>query len=189
MPIYGHNRSSLPFCGFLFVKAFIHFIKRLHIDDPVLVVVVSLMLLDSDMASQKHKPTSEQVGKALQAFLDERYLLVAAQVDQPDHSGRFAWCGDVLDYLVQGLDRALARLGITFHDPYPGPMRLWDEDQDGDGQHVRRFWTTALYRNCPVAKVCTLFFHRHDRLMPPRTPKVLAFPPDHVTDSREVPGQ
>jgi len=122
--------------------------------------------------------TPESVAQTIQAYLDERHTQLDhdQQAEQPR---AFTWCGDVFDFLIEGLAERLAAHGIHFSSPFPGPFRLWDEEQRPDGEHVRRFWTTALRRGCPVAKLCTMFFHRHDTAALPRTPQVVAYPADH----------
>jgi hypothetical protein len=69
-------------------------------------------------------------------------------------------------------------MGITFAHPFPGPLRLMDEVQRADGQHVRRFLTVALHHGCPIARICTFFFHRHDQISLPQAPLVMAFTPN-----------
>lgn len=122
--------------------------------------------------------TPESVGQAAQDYLDERRAQIVSSGDGTKSGRRFTWCGDVLEFLVEGLSERFAASGITFQSTFPGPFRLWDEDQQPDGEHVRRFWTVALLRGCPIAKLCTFFFHRHDRTAIPKPPRVVAFPAD-----------
>lgn len=129
--------------------------------------------------------TPEAVSQAVQVYLDERRALLDASGEGTACGRRFSWCGDVLEFLTEGVADRLAGLGITFQRPFPGPFRLWDEEQRPDGTHVRRFWTTALERGCPIAKLCTFFFHRHDQVAVPHPPRVVGFPPDHRPDPRE----
>jgi hypothetical protein len=123
--------------------------------------------------------TPVALSQALEEYLGERRAQILSSGERSASGYRFSWCGDVLEFLVEGLAERFAARGITFTSPFPGPFRLWDEDQHPDGEHVRRFWTTALDRGCPVAKLCTFFFHRHDTPSLPRAPKVVGFPPDY----------
>ncbi|MGQ0810591.1 MAG: DUF6022 family protein [Nitrospiraceae bacterium] len=137
------------------------------------------------MREKDHSLTPETISETVQRHLDQRLAEVSSLGDRALCNRRFSWCGDLLDYLVEGVEEKLAKLGITLREPFPGPMRLLDEDQHPNGQHVRRFWTVALERGCPIAKLCTLFFHRHDTPALPRPPQVLAYPPDHDEESKE----
>ena len=131
------------------------------------------------MHQQEFRLQPETIGRALQDYLGERQAQIASTGDRSRTGLVFAWCGDVLEFLVEGVAERFAARGISFSSPFPGPFRLWDEDQQPDGEHVRRFWTTALDHGCPVAKLCTFFFHRHDTPAIPRPPRVVAFPPDY----------
>jgi hypothetical protein len=137
------------------------------------------------MNGQQTSMTPETVSQAVQGYLDERCAQILPSGDRSSTGRRFGWCGDVLEFLVEGLSERLAARGITFQSPFPGPFRLWDEDQQPDGEHVRRFWTVALERGCPIAKLCTFFFHRHDRAAIPKPPRVVGFPPDYGGDEAE----
>lgn len=128
--------------------------------------------------------TPEAVGQAVQEYLDERRALLDSAGEATVAGRRFSWWGDVLDFLIEGLTERLAGQGIAFESPYPGPFRLWDEDQKPDGEHVRRFWTTARKRGCPIAKLCTFFFHRHDTPAIPKPPRVVAFPADYPDEGQ-----
>jgi hypothetical protein len=131
------------------------------------------------MEQHKRNATPESVSLDLQEYLAERQAKILPSGDQSLDGRRFTWCGDVLDFLIEGLVERFAARGITFTKPFPGPFRLMDEDQEADGRHVRRFWTVALSHGCPIAKLCTLFFHRHDQVALPEQPQVVGFPPDH----------
>ncbi len=132
--------------------------------------------------------TPDAIARAVQAHLDERQAGLAStdRSSPADPARTFTWCGDVFDYLAEGVTERLAACGIHLSSPFPGPFRLWDEDQRPDGEHVRRFWTTALSHGCPVARLCTSFFHRHDATALPRPPRVEAFPPDEPGDGEEA---
>lgn len=121
-------------------------------------------------------PTPQALGDEIQAYVAERQGEILASGEASRDGRRFSWCGDILDFLTEGLGERLAAKGITFTSVFPGPLRLMDEDQQPNGQHVRRFWTVALHRGCPIAKICTLFFHRHDQVKLPRMPRVIAYP-------------
>ncbi|MCW5797588.1 MAG: hypothetical protein KIT40_03745 [Nitrospira sp.] len=123
--------------------------------------------------------TPEVVGREIQAYVDERQRQLLPSGEASREGRRFSWCGDILDFLTDGLAERLAPMGITFTTPFPGPLRLMDEVQQPDGRHVRRFWTVALHGGCPLARICTLFFHRHDQISLPQAPLVMAFAPDH----------
>ncbi len=129
------------------------------------------------MKSQRPLCSPEQIAGIIKAYLDQRAEQVAPPGDGSRSGQRFAWCGDVLDFLAHGIEEHVAAEGFTFRGRYPGPLRLWDEDQQPDGEHARRFWAVAF--DCatgrPLARVCTVFFHRHDRVALPRAPLVLAF--------------
>ena len=131
--------------------------------------------------------TPEQVSEAVRTYVYARLSEVAPAGDWSQCNGRFAWCGDVLDFLADGLEQHVARLGLTFRDAFPGPLRLWDEDQHPNGEHARRFWTIAFdsASGQPLAKLCTIFFHRHDCVALPRPPQIVAFPPDFRVDDED----
>jgi hypothetical protein len=123
--------------------------------------------------------TPTDLCQSVDRHLRERYAQLTAAGDQAPDGRRFIWCGEVFDYLMEGLTERLAAMGVTFTQTFPGPFRLLDEDQQSDGRHVRRFWTTALDHGCPIARLCTFFVHRHDQVTLPELPRVQAFPPDH----------
>jgi hypothetical protein len=123
--------------------------------------------------------TPEAVSLAIQDYLAERHSTILPSGDHAQDGRQFTWCGEVLEFLTEGLVERFAARGITFTKSFPGPFRLMDEDQQADGQHVRRFWTVALDHGCPIAKLCTFFFHRHDQVPLPQPPQVVGFPPDH----------
>ncbi len=108
--------------------------------------------------------------------LAERQRSLLPSGRQSKDGRRFSWCGEVFDFLIEGLGDRLAARGITFTAPFPGPFRLLDEDRRPDGHHVRRFWTTALAGGCRIARLCTLFHHRHDEVRLPEPPQVRAYP-------------
>lgn len=129
------------------------------------------------MRKERRPSSPEQISAAIKAYLDLRAGQLAPEGDWSKSAGRFSWCGEVLAFLADGLEAYAAARGFTFRGGYPGPLRLWDEDQQPDGEHARRFWTTAVDRETgrPLASICTVFFHRHDRVALPRPPLVLAF--------------
>lgn len=123
--------------------------------------------------------TPQSIGQVIEGYLAERQSEMADNGEKTKDGRRFSWCGDVLEFLIEGLPDRLASLGISLTQSFPGPFRLMDEDQGVDGQHTRRFWTTALANGCPIARLCTLFHHRHDQVQLPRLPQVVAYPPEH----------
>lgn len=129
--------------------------------------------------------TPDVVSQEVQTYLNERQGEILPSGDQAKDGRRFSWCGEVLDFLTEGLNERLRARGITFTASFPGPFRLMDEDQQPDGRHIRRFWTVALSQGCPVAKLCTHFFHRHDQVTLPQPPRVVGFPPDHPVEESE----
>ncbi|HNI67072.1 MAG TPA: DUF6022 family protein [Nitrospira sp.] len=137
------------------------------------------MLQSSYMKSTMAIPTPQSVGDEIQSHMAERQRELLASGDASRDGRCFSWCGDILDFLIEGLGDRLAARGITFTSAFPGPLRLMDEDQQPNGQHVRRFWTVALHRGCPIARICTLFFHRHDQVRLPQPPRIVAYAPDH----------
>ncbi len=127
-----------------------------------------------------HQPYGPlDIAQCVQRFLDTRLKKVAPHDDWSWCEKNFTWCGDLLDFLIQGLPSYTQTLGFTFQDPFPGLFRLWDEDQFPDGTHLRRFWTTAL--NCsdrsPVAIVQTHFYHRHDQVALPHPIRIRGMSP------------
>ncbi|TAJ23218.1 MAG: hypothetical protein EPO64_11700 [Nitrospirae bacterium] len=146
------------------------------------------MLYRLAMDQQESILTPETVSQAVQNYLDERHTQILPPGDRSSAGRRFGWCGDVLEFLVEGIADRFASHGIAFNSPYPGPFRLWDEDQHQDGEHVRRFWTTAVDRDtgCPIAKLCTFFFHRHDTAAIPNPPRVVGFPADDPADEADL---
>jgi len=131
--------------------------------------------------------TPEHLSRTIEAYFAERQAELLPSGEQTKDGKRLSWCGDVLEYLTDGLAERLALRGVTFSKAFPGPFRLMDEDQLTDGRHVRRFWTTALDHGCPVARLCTHFFHRHDQVTLPQPPRVIAYPPDHPEPDTEEP--
>lgn len=129
---------------------------------------------------KQHRPlTPEHLSQTIEAYFAERQAEILPSGEQSKDGKRLSWCGDVLEYLTDGLAERLAARGITFSKTFPGPFRLMDEDQLTDGQHIRRFWTMALDHGCPITKLCTYFFHRHDQIPLPKPPRVVAYPLDH----------
>lgn len=122
-------------------------------------------------------PTPETVIHEIQVHVAERQMELLPSGEASKDGRYFAWCGDILDFLTEGLAERCAAKGITFTDVFPGPFRLMDEEQQPDGQHVRRFWTVALHRGCPIARICTYFFHRHDQVSLPQLPRVVGYAP------------
>ncbi len=131
--------------------------------------------------------TPEHLSRTIEEHFAERQAEILPSGQQTKDGKRLSWCGDVLEFLTEGLAERLAASGITFSKAFPGPFRLMDEDQLTDGQHVRRFWTMALDHGCPIARLCTCFFHRHDQVTLPQPPRVIAYPPDHPVPDTEEP--
>ncbi len=123
--------------------------------------------------------TPEYVRRTIEEHFVARQADLLPSGEQTKEGRRFSWCGDVLEFLTEGLAERLAARGITFSKSFPGPFRLMDEDQLEGGNHIRRFWTMALAQGCPIARLCTHFFHRHDQIPLPQLPQVTAYPPDH----------
>lgn len=121
--------------------------------------------------------TADTVSRDIEAFVVTRQVELLPSGEASKDGCRFSWCGEILDFLTEGLAERFATKGITFTDAFPGPLRLMDEDQQPNGQHVRRFWTVALHHGCPVARICAYFFHRHDQVSLPRLPRVVAYAP------------
>ena len=123
--------------------------------------------------------TPEALSHEIQAYVAERQSELLPSGEASRDGRQFSGCGDILDFLTEGLAERLAAKGITFTNTFPGPLRLMDEDQQPNGQHVRRFWTIALQHGCPIARICTLFFHRHDQVSLPQAPLVVAYAPNN----------
>ena len=170
-PVIGESFKT----PYLFTFSF-HFLNLRMISLSVHPVALPLLCFD-DM-SRSTTPNPDDIRRAIEAYFAERHAYLLPNGEETRDGRRFSWCGDVLDFLTEGLPERLAAQGITFSKSFPGPFRLMDEDQSPNGDHVRRFWTTALAHGCPIARLCTAFFHRHDRVELPRPPKVEAFPPD-----------
>lgn len=109
------------------------------------------------------------IAQLIQNYLDTKLAEVVPNNDWSWCEKRFSWCGDLLDFLIEGLEPYTRTVGVTFQEPFPGPFRLWDEDQFQNGDHIRRFWTTAVHSSsgCPLANILTIFYHRHDRIALP----------------------
>jgi len=129
--------------------------------------------------NQRTALTPDDIRHTIEAYFVERHAELLSSGEATRDGRQFLWCGDVLDFLIDGLTEHLAAQGITFSKSFPGPFRLMDEDQSSTGDHVRRFWTTALKHGCPIARLCTSFFHRHDRITLPCLPTITAYPHDH----------
>jgi hypothetical protein len=127
-----------------------------------------------------HTPlTPDHLRRTIEDYFAERQTELLPSGEQTKDGRRFSWCGDVLEFLTEGLVEHLATQSITFSKSFPGPFRLMDEEQLADGNHMRQFWTMALDHGCPVARLCTYFFHRHDQVPLPRLPQIVAYPPNH----------
>ncbi|MFO0765196.1 MAG: hypothetical protein U0231_00055 [Nitrospiraceae bacterium] len=117
----------------------------------------------------RSNPTPDWISHEIRLYLTARENELLPSGEGTKDGRRFGWCGDVFDFLCEGLAERLAGHNITFAAAFPGPFRLLDEDQQPNGQHIRRFWTTALHQGCPIARLCTYFFHRHQVIVwPPR---------------------
>ena len=128
----------------------------------------------------QHSPvTPEDLSRTIEEYFAERQSQLLPPGEETKDGRRFSWCGDVLDFLTEGLAERLASSGITFSKSFPGPFQLMDEEQLAGGNHIRRFWTMALAQGCPIARLCTCFFHRHDQVPLPQLPQVVVYPPDH----------
>ena len=121
----------------------------------------------------------QEIAYLIQQYLDTQLAGVVSNNDWSWCEQHFTWCGELLDYLIEGLESHTRTLGFGFQDPFPGPFRLWDEDQFPNGDHVRRFWTTALHNSskCPLAIIHTTFHHRHDRIALPHPIQVQGLDP------------
>ena len=128
------------------------------------------------------KVTPAMISGVAQQYLEKRAMKIMSVEDQSSGGREFIWCGEVLDFLVEGLVDHVRELGLglVFHPVFPGPIKLWDEDQQPDGVHVRRYWTTAIEEEThqPIGKICTFFYHRHDTTAIPQLPRVVGFPPN-----------
>ncbi|MBK9114043.1 MAG: hypothetical protein IPM88_21095 [Nitrospira sp.] len=82
--------------------------------------------------------TPETVSHEIEAYVAARQAELLP-VRRGKDGRRFSWCGEILDFLTEGLAERPAAKGITFTDAFPGPYGLADEDQQPNGQHVRRF--------------------------------------------------
>ena len=134
------------------------------------------------MDRQCQNLTQAMISEVVQRYLEKRAMIIMSAEDQSFSGFEFTWCGEVLDFLIEGLEDHVQQLGmgLDFQPAFPGPLRLWDEDQQPDGLHVRRYWTTAIDTKShqPIAKLCTFFFHRHDTTAIPQLPQVVGFPPN-----------
>jgi hypothetical protein len=135
--------------------------------------------------SHRSPLTPECVRRTIEEYFAERQAEILPSGEQTKDGRTFSWCGDVLEFFTEGLAERLAPQGITFSKSFPGPLRLMDEDRLESGIHVRRFFTVALEHGRPIARLCTYFFHRHDRVTLPHLPKVVAYPPDHPAPETE----
>ncbi len=129
--------------------------------------------------------TPEHLSRTIEEYFAERQAWLLPSGEQTKDGTRLSWCGDVLEYLTEGLAERLAAHGITFSKAFPGPFRLMDEERLADGRHIRRFWTMALDHGCPIARLCTYFFHRHDQVALPQPPQVIAYPIDYPEPDTE----
>ena len=144
-----------------------------------LTLLASLLLCEVLMKQRLSSVTPETVSQEIQSYVAERQKELLPPGDRSKDGRPFFWCGEILDFLTEGLVERFAAKGITFTNSFPGPLRLMDEDQQPDGQHVRRFWTVALHHGCPIARICTYFFHRHDQVSLPQVPRIVAYAPSH----------
>ena len=85
------------------------------------------MLQSSYMKSTMAIPTPQSVGDEIQSHMAERQRELLASGDASRDGRCFSWCGDILDFLIEGLGDRLAARGITFTSAFPGPLRLMDE--------------------------------------------------------------
>ena len=139
-------------------------------------------LQEKRMDHQCQNLTPAMISEVVQKYLEKRAMMLMSDEDQSSTARKFTWCGEVLDFLIEGIDDHVQELGmgLVFQPAFPGPLRLWDEDQQPDGVHVRRYWTTAIDAKShqPIGKFCTFFFHRHDTTSIPQIPRVVGFPPN-----------
>jgi hypothetical protein len=140
---------------------------------------LALSLLSLSVMNPDPSLTPEYVRRAIEEHFMTRQAELLPSGEQTKDGRRFSWCGDLLEFFTEGLSECLAARGITFSKSFPGPFRLMDEEQAANGNHVRWFWTTALSQGCPIARLCTYFFHRHDQVPLPQLPQVVAHPPDY----------
>ena len=136
--------------------------------------------------TRRATPTPDDIRSMIETHFAERQTQLLTSGEGTRDGRRFSWCGDVLEFLVDGLNERLSDRGITFSTTFPGPFRLMDEDQSPNGNHVRRFWTTALAHGFPIARLCTSFFHRHDRVTLPCLPTIAAYPHNDYEPGQEA---
>ena len=63
--------------------------------------------------SQHNSPTPEQLSRTIEAYFAERQAAILPSGEQTTDGKRLSWCGDVLEYLTEGLAERLAAQGIT----------------------------------------------------------------------------
>lgn len=129
---------------------------------------------------------ADEIRAAIAQYLADRLDQLLPCGRQSRDGRRFAWCGEVFDFLIEGVMEQLASRGVTFTTPYPGPFRLMDEDQLPDGRHIRRFWTVACADGCPITRLCTRFVHRHDDVRLPEAPQVDIYPLEQIDPSESA---
>ena len=81
--------------------------------------------------------TPATVSRDIEAYVAARQAELLPSGEASKDGRRFSWCGEILDFLTEGLAERFAAKGITFTDAFPGPLRLMDEDQQPNGQHVQ----------------------------------------------------
>ncbi len=153
--------------------------SRAFAETPCRLLPVALPLLITLSIMTRSPLRPEEVRRTIEGYFAERQAELLPSGEQTKRGKRFSWCGEVLEFFTEGLAARVALQGITFSKSFPGPFHLMDEDRSTNGDHVRRFWTTALEHGCPIARLCTYFFHRHDRVSLPQPPQVMAYPPDY----------
>lgn len=139
-------------------------------------IAPAILLSMEQAAPQSPLTQAEDIRRAITTHLTDQLSQLLPSGHQSRDGRRFTWCGEVFDFLVEGVIERLAARGVTFTAPYPGPFRLMDEEQLPDGRHIRRFWTVACANGCPIARLCTRFVHRHDDIRLPEAPSVEAYP-------------
>lgn len=85
------------------------------------------------MKAPRSPLTPETVIHEIQAYVAERQMELLPSGEASKDGRCFSWCGEILDFLTEGLAERCAVKGITFTDVFPGPFRLMDEEQQPNG--------------------------------------------------------
>ncbi len=67
----------------------------------------------------------EHLSQAIEEYFAERQASILPSGKHTTDGKQLSWCGDVLEYLTEGLAERLAARGITFSKAFPDRSGSW----------------------------------------------------------------